>query len=204
MPFRDRWSLVAGDCVHNLRSALDHLVYAVAAGQSIGGKISNERNLQFPITASPDIFAKECWRIKTLSDAVRTAIEGVQPYNRPDRLLPPLLSLIQYFDNIDKHRLLHIALCKQQIGEGQIYFPDGYRITETSANAGDLIDGAEIMSFTIDPPLLNVKYKYDVSFTIGFRHPTGPTGIQVTGVRNLLGILCEEVKAVVGIISGKA
>jgi len=28
-PAKDRWALVAGDCVHNLRSALDHLVYAI-------------------------------------------------------------------------------------------------------------------------------------------------------------------------------
>jgi hypothetical protein len=33
-PPLDRWSLVAGDCVHNLRSTLDALVYALAVRQS--------------------------------------------------------------------------------------------------------------------------------------------------------------------------
>ena len=30
----DKWSLIAGDCIHNLRCALDHLVYALAVKNS--------------------------------------------------------------------------------------------------------------------------------------------------------------------------
>jgi len=36
-PDFESWSLIIGDCVHNLRSALEHLVYAIAvndAGQN--------------------------------------------------------------------------------------------------------------------------------------------------------------------------
>src|SRR5208282_3855961 len=47
-PPLDRWSLIAGDCVHNLRSALDHLAYALAA-HKIGEAPPNPRSLQFPI-----------------------------------------------------------------------------------------------------------------------------------------------------------
>src|SRR5947208_6882158 len=45
----DRWSLICGDAIHNLRSALDHLIYAVAVREFKSDPPPNERNLQFPI-----------------------------------------------------------------------------------------------------------------------------------------------------------
>lgn len=41
-PDDDRWGLIAGDCVHNLRSALDHLAVqlVIANGGAAGNKTS--------------------------------------------------------------------------------------------------------------------------------------------------------------------
>jgi hypothetical protein len=49
LPALERWSLVAADCVHNLRCALDHLVYAIAVYESGQDPPPNHRGLQFPI-----------------------------------------------------------------------------------------------------------------------------------------------------------
>jgi hypothetical protein len=96
-----------------------------------------------------------------------------------------------------------VAISKQQTGEAQVDLPLPHCIQAITANQGDIINGAEIMAFTIDPPLLDVKYKYEVSFTIGFRHPAGPTGIQVTAVGRLLPLLCQEVRTIVEKIGSK-
>jgi hypothetical protein len=45
----ERWSLMIGDTVHNLRSALDHLVYAIAVHQTGQNPPPDENILAFPI-----------------------------------------------------------------------------------------------------------------------------------------------------------
>src|ERR1022692_7857 len=49
-PPRERWGLMIGDSVHNLRSSLDHLVYAIAVLESGKTPPPDENRLAFPIT----------------------------------------------------------------------------------------------------------------------------------------------------------
>ena len=57
-PPLDRWSCIVGDCIHNLRSALDHFIYAAAIRES--GRIplpTTDRcsfQLRTPPQSSPD------------------------------------------------------------------------------------------------------------------------------------------------------
>ena len=110
-------SLLSGDCSHGLRSALDHLVYAIAVYESGADPPPNERRLQFPITDTAELFQDQVWRIKALSTPVRAAIEACQPYNRRHKLVPPLLSILRDFDDTDKHRLLNVVVSAQFEGE---------------------------------------------------------------------------------------
>src|SRR5688572_20852272 len=48
-----RWALIAGDCIHNLRSALDHCVYDIAVHEGGITPPTDERVLQFPISDTP-------------------------------------------------------------------------------------------------------------------------------------------------------
>src|SRR4051794_32749877 len=57
-PPLDRWSLVAGDCVHNLRSALDNLIYAIAIYQSRQNPPPDDKSLQFPIVHLANFIAE--------------------------------------------------------------------------------------------------------------------------------------------------
>ena len=56
-PFDDL-ALLAGDCAHNLRSALDHLFYALAVQKSGRNPPPNVRNLEFPICETQEGFNK--------------------------------------------------------------------------------------------------------------------------------------------------
>ena len=100
-----RWTLHGWRSVHNLRCALDHLIYAIAVHESGIDPPPDERNLMFPIADVPQSFLDSAYRIKSLSSPVRAAIESVQPYNRSHATLPPLLGVLRDLENTDKHRL---------------------------------------------------------------------------------------------------
>jgi hypothetical protein len=104
--------LVAGDAVHNARSALDHLaVHIDARGAALAGKKEyteeDERKVQFPITSSRSEFDRRAKRDLPCAhpDAIKV-VEAFQPYNvstKPD--LAQILILSE-LDNLDKHRTL--------------------------------------------------------------------------------------------------
>lgn len=111
-------ALRAGDAVHDLRSALDHLVWQLSLAGTGGAEPSRPRRVQFPISTSPEGY--EHARATALSDVSREAqdvLESYQPYHgaagRPDNYSGPYvhqLTLLQQLSNADKHRLLTTVL----------------------------------------------------------------------------------------------
>lgn len=111
------WPLLVGDCLFNLRSALDHLVYELHV-QRFGNKLPRDLRSAFPILdGEPDGSDGRAadpakWReIKYLPYPQRRAITWLQPYNRRNdqyRDIRRDLSRIGNFNNIDKHRHLHV------------------------------------------------------------------------------------------------
>lgn len=86
---------LASDCLQNLRSALDYLVYAIGVEESSSDPPPDFRILQFPIADTPDKFSKAKYRIASISGKAQAAIESVQPYHRPYPGLPPLLAILR-------------------------------------------------------------------------------------------------------------
>jgi hypothetical protein len=67
-----KWSLTAGDCVHNLRSALDSLLYGIAVIQTRQNPPPGHKKIQFPIVSDAASFQSEvrgCLRSFTLGRA---------------------------------------------------------------------------------------------------------------------------------------
>ena len=115
------WALGAGDCLFNLRAALDHLVYQLHVRRYGGRDVppGAAKDSAFPILDQPHVDRKgqpipTCkWpKIKRLGFPIRRAIEFLQPYKtRNDkfhRVRRRLLDL-DYLNNIDKHRHLHVV-----------------------------------------------------------------------------------------------
>ena len=117
-----RISILIGDCLYNLRSSLDHLVYALAVAHTGKSKPPKAGRLSFPITTDSFDFACAAKNIHRVipADAL-TEIEWLQPYNRnlsPSPSQSPgettfnlterhPLNLINRWSNVDKHRTLH-------------------------------------------------------------------------------------------------
>jgi hypothetical protein len=55
-PLSDEWGLLIGDCVHNLRSALDNLCFALAIQRC--DPPSDPRGIYFPVSGNADTFAR--------------------------------------------------------------------------------------------------------------------------------------------------
>jgi hypothetical protein len=128
-PHTHEWGAIIGDVVHNLRSALDHLVWqltlanghtppAVIPGKGPG---SEWKNIRFP-TYTFDSRKRYLsgrripWRYKPpcslwgVRSALRTELQRLQPFNHRQDALKKPLAILEELWNIDKHRHLHLAL----------------------------------------------------------------------------------------------
>lgn len=203
----ERWSLLIGDIIFNLRCTLDHMTYAIAVHESGQNPPPSWNKLQFPICDSVEKFRESSWRVETLSDCVRAAIETVQPYNRPHEEIPPLLSILRDINNTDKHRLLHLAY--SAVSLGQVGFKGTAALNKTGwdfiPNVGELKDGAEIAAFVFDSPTPDMEYDI-VDFTVilalthGKRNPSDSVFHERSDFVSLLQIIADEVKSVVSIV----
>ena len=138
----DYWPLVAGDAIQNLRSALDHVVYAAASSD-------NERT-QFPIFTDPDVYKAQNpnW-LKGVPDSVKATIENAQPNRRfPTNPAVSGLEQLRELSNLDKHRTLTtVASAVQHEGVG---VPGGVNITWEKPATGSTLGRGEthVSTFT--------------------------------------------------------
>jgi hypothetical protein len=207
-PPLQRWTLIAGDSLHNLRCALDHLVYAIAVHESGTVPPPDENKLMFPITDTSAKFRESSQRIRSLSAPVRQAIEEVQPYNRPHPDLPPLLGVLRDLENIDKHRLLQMAyaaISEAEIEIAGVQSP-AVRHAETIPYAGEIKNGTEVFAIVFDAPNPNMGFidpKLDLAITLwhGKRDPSDPPWHDRNEVHAVLTLLAKEVRQVVNTVA---
>lgn len=101
------WSIVVGDVLHNLNSALDHLVCSLARLTDAADEC---RTTEFPICTDPGSFDSR--RRRALANVPREAqdiIEELQPFQSPEDPTTHILEVLRRFYNIDKHRRLHLV-----------------------------------------------------------------------------------------------
>jgi hypothetical protein len=200
----ERWSLIAGDVIHNLRSALDHLIYAVAAHESKQPIPPQWKKIQFPIVSDPAKYPENRTRCKidTLSNPVQEAVERVQPYNRPHGEVPPLLGLLADFDDTDKHRLLNVVMSNISEGKFRVLHPTSSKITFGPHHTGSIEDGTEIIWFTANPPDPNLDYYNEAMIVVSVIHEIGRNGRNYTELAAILDWLHGEVVFVVNKVGG--
>lgn len=173
---------IIGGGLHQLRSAFDNLAYQlVRANGGTPGKPT-----AFPILLNPPekSFAAETKkRLKGMSGTAQAAIEGLQPYNAwPEHPDNSTIWLINELNNIDKHRIHHlaclwIATCYIDMGLVGAEPKDiGGRIV-AEPKRGIAEHGATLADIRWDPALYNrlpqKKMKVDVnaSADVALRNP---------------------------------
>ncbi len=103
------WSLSVGECVHNLRSLLDNLTFALARLKQ--DPPANPRSIKFPIYQEEAQFRNgSSSTIRQLTTDVAELIEKTQPFqrNNPNVEGTPAddpLVILNWLSNIDKHQI---------------------------------------------------------------------------------------------------
>jgi hypothetical protein len=134
-----RFSVLAGEIIHHLRSCFDHVNWHF----SVGPKINN-MPVDFPVFLEEPIDKKDLARfegkIQRITDTnVIALIKRIQPYNSPDPADNPLW-LIHDFDIIDKHR--ELILCE---GTPSIALPRSMQgVLEAYQKAHPELDAAQV------------------------------------------------------------
>jgi hypothetical protein len=106
-----RWGVMLGDCVHNLRSALDHLICQLTMLD--GGTMADCAKTQYPIASKSEAQFEGMadHRIPGLSEKHRAMVKMTQPYNAGDRAEFHPLNALAELSNADKHRLINPTFC---------------------------------------------------------------------------------------------
>jgi hypothetical protein len=178
-PPPDPISLLIGDCLHNMRSALDVLAYSLAVeyarrnGKPLAPEIA--QSSEFPIfgdedrkgtpNMGPALFKNSgLLKIGGIDPQAQTIIEGLQPYKRGNAFRTDPLWTLHDLDNVNKHRLLHSAV---------------------GTSEGFTIDVGKSFNLQIKPPLIEswggpIKTNTPVArFNLGPVDPALPMNMQI-------------------------
>jgi hypothetical protein len=119
--------LLIGDCVHNLRSSLDHIVYALI---QTNGATPTDRTM-FPIRDTEIGYSHQINKLKRIDGiptTVATLIERLQPYHTGNKGLDYTLHPLWVLDklnNIDKHRRLMLSSAVARHAHVSARYTDG-------------------------------------------------------------------------------
>ncbi|WP_439821366.1 hypothetical protein ACSPX5_07910 [Pseudomonas sp. HLG18] len=175
-------SMQIGECVHNLRSSLDNLAYALA--RLTLDPPAEIKNIAFPVCIDKKSYGKN-WKErveKMFHPDVVAVIESVQPYTRTGEYGTPEgdpLYLLNGLNNSDKHRVPNLVVLAQEkiVFNGSIKY---YRMEDAYA------DGAPDLKVSIDPivsgmTLLDATTKYPVDKVEGHFNIHGRVMLEVNG-----------------------
>ena len=198
-----RWALIIGDCINNLRAALDHLAFLFTNLPAAYTPPAKERRVSFVIIDDPAEFGRAMkGNLSGFAPKFSALFESLQPFMRIHPLLPPLLSIIRDLSNADKHRLLQVA------GAGVVQLSatilgDTGRGTKIIGTNPEPIKNNDIICFIEsaqpDPHLAVQSFAANVEIAIwhGARqNSTNPLDAR-TGYSRLLPMLIAEVRFVI-------
>jgi len=187
--------LHVGDFLHNLRCALDHLVYELVVAYSSSPPNKAAETCEFPIFwKGPMEPGQEKSKIGSIHPEAAKLIKAVQPHHRGANYAEDPLWVLNELERIDKHRTLHIGY--HQISKNDIVGSNiGIRSFSGLRTAEPLRKGAKIAEFCverIDPNQpMHVDYRPSTTITL---EPGLPLSGKPLGV-GLLGIY-EDIKRI--------
>ena len=164
----DHWPLAAGDAIQNIRSALDHCVWA--AWKVANPNAADGNHTQFLLLTDPDDWKRQKRRLEGVPEPVRALVKRSQPYNRWQQApASDTLAILARLSNSDKHRALRVvaaAVMFEMVG-----VPDGVKLEQWKPATGKRLgEGrAEVASFVavsnreFDPMQVSPDFTYDVT-----------------------------------------
>ena len=174
-----------GDCIHNSRCALDHLVMALAVDN---GMRPGNKTTSFPVSpgfasyhgyeaGQPPVRPQRwngAYQVRKLRDPAQAFIEGLQPYHRKGNSWT--LVELKQLDDRDKHR--YIFRLDPEITATAIDPPN---TTVTYVTPLRLKDGTPFATITFGPDYSGVKMYPPVPVGVMVEHSNGVGWLDVVG-----------------------
>src|SRR5215217_144350 len=163
------FGLIIGDCLHNLHSALDNLVYDLTVAYTETDPLPEEcaRDVAFPIFGDKPLKPRKCREmIGGIDPDAQTIIKDLQPHNRGDKYASDALWKLYKLSNVDKHRLLHLTVFTT---DSFAHFPDAPerpRDLELWVHSS-MENGAKIAQYTPPPTETDTEVNMHVNFAFG-------------------------------------
>jgi hypothetical protein len=151
-------SLLLGEALYHLRSALDACVYQASAYASGKNPPPDENKLEFPICSDCNEFPKLAKRrLFALPKDLQELMERMQPYNTP--ALPPqdlirsvnrTLGILNDLARKDRHRTLHVVGSWVTNVQPEFDLPKGVRVTMLTRTMGGFLgDWSDVATFKL-------------------------------------------------------
>ncbi|MBO1768248.1 hypothetical protein [Allobranchiibius sp. GilTou38] len=173
-PPLEEWSLILGDALHNLRSALDVLVWSLAEVETLSGK--EQKRLMWPVVVERESWVDAAARsLPAVPADVVARIEECQPFNWPEsqREQDGLL-LLHRLDIQDKHRLSLAAQVEPTRTEIQqsVEFHDGAAAARNAPPDMTIVDqalvnGATLLRGRTVDPIKRIGGTFNLTFQTG-------------------------------------
>jgi hypothetical protein len=107
-PYPERWSVLIGDVLTNLRAALDHAFWQAVAQHA--GLPEQPHRVTFPIAPTAQKFKGPTKDLAPLvSSKVWEIVEAVQPFHGGNLAHTAPLEVLRWLSNLDKHRAVHVV-----------------------------------------------------------------------------------------------
>ncbi len=185
------WGLLLGECVHNLRSALDNLAFALARVHR--DPPEKPQRIAFPIYQEKTQFEKQGrGNIDQLPGSAAALIERLQPFQRdgspafgtPER---DALVLLQWLSNADKHRVSSVVLIAptslthkvsalfQSDEDAAANVPP-----DTTIWAGPLQSGAVLLEWRTNKPIASVSGGFEGNAIVAIQTMHEPAALTPT------------------------
>ena len=156
------WSPLIGECLYNLRSALDHMAWALAGGR--GDKTA------FPIFTDRSNYARITpgQHLRYVRKDAHDFIEGLQPYHHVNGARASMLYLLDRLTNDDKHRELlgtEVGVVHTQVENPVGKHAQGDHLVFEFPPANQLFkDGAMLAKYHASNPRVYVPLRF--TFTV--------------------------------------
>lgn len=163
------WSVVLGEVVYGLRSALDHAVYALSGLE--GG--APPSGTEFPIFKDESEYLNVrrpggLWKARGLGTNALAVVESVQPFHHGKDPLRHPLWVLQGLCNADKHRLLNTTGAVFDLSKFEFSLSGNVRFKAVEVRSeGPVENGTELARWTIDATPQS-KGQMDMEISIGY------------------------------------
>ncbi|TXT36767.1 MAG: hypothetical protein FD135_4058 [Comamonadaceae bacterium] len=201
----DHWGLLTGECVHNMRSALDNLAFALACLSR--DPPERPRGIAFPIYTEKALFEKNGRKnIDQLPQPAAELVERLQPFQRdgspafgtPDK---DALVLLQWLSNTDKHQVPSVVLIAPT--EISHNFSAAFMSEEDAAAnvppdatiwAGPLSAGTVLLEYRTKHPLASAGGKFEGKAIVAIQTSSEPQPIVpvLQALNQYVALVCDQ------------